>query len=61
MIYPLSSIKRAMKDYAPYASFVCSESRHAFSVAIKGIDPDVKDHFTDEFGNYVLGLSKKLL
>jgi len=61
MIYPPSSIKRAMKDYAPHASFTCRESRQACHVTMRNIDQDVKDHFADEFGNYVLGLSKKCL
>jgi len=50
-----------MKDYAPLASFACKESKRACHVTIKNIDPDVKGHFADEFGNYVLGLSKKCL
>jgi len=58
-IYPLKSIKKAIKDYSYLADFEINQNKNYFLVKITKTKPELKDIFQDEFSNYVLSLMKK--
>lgn len=57
-IYSQEAIKKAIKDYAHLANFALNQNKNYFLVKIDKIKPELKNKFSDEFSNYILGLTK---
>jgi hypothetical protein len=60
-IYNKEAIKQAVSAYSAHAKFTLTSDKEHIKVRISRADPLVKNIIGDEFGNYVLGVTKKCL
>lgn len=60
-IYPLSAIRRAVRDFTGVAGIVLTKQRSYYRVDFKDINLSQERPLKDEFANYVLGMAKKCL
>jgi len=60
-IYRKEAILETIRAYSDFATFDIKNERAYTKVRIYNIDPSVKKIITEEFSNYVLGVSKKCL
>lgn len=58
-IYKTSAIRKAIADYEALAEFSIKEKKNYTLVGIKKACFSRSNSFIGEFGNYVLGLTKK--
>lgn len=60
-IYKKGAIEEAISVYSHLAKFKVKDKKDYIEVKIEDIDSEVKGILSDEFSNYVLGLTKKCL
>lgn len=60
-IYKKPAIQKAISDYSHLAKFQIKDNKNYIKVMIGNINPEVKDMISEEFANYVLGMTKKCL
>ena len=60
-IYNKEAIREAVSDYSHLARFSIKEARNYIKVSIDRINMDGEENIVHEFGNYVLGLTKRCL
>lgn len=60
-IYKKEAIQEAISAYSHLAKFKIKDNKDYIKVKIDNIDPEVKENLSDEFANYVLGMTKKCL
>ena len=58
-IYAKAAIQEAVRAYSHLARLKVKNNKDYTVIGIEGIDPGLKRIFSDEFSNYVLGMSKK--
>lgn len=57
-IYKESAIKKAISAYSDFAKFSLIKDNKYIKVKVDKINPDVGNIITDEFTNFVLGVTK---
>lgn len=58
-IYKKEAVQKSISAYSHLAKFVLQNNKNYIKVKIENIDREVKNILTDEFANYVLGMTKK--
>ncbi|MFH1540025.1 MAG: HxsD-like protein [bacterium] len=57
-IYKVSAVRAAAKDFSEFATFSIENGTECIMVGIDNVQPDLKENFAGEFGNYVIGMMK---
>lgn len=60
-IYKKKAIEEAISTYSHLARFKVRSNRSYINVRMDKVAPEFKNILADEFGNYVLGMTKKCL
>ncbi len=57
-IYKAKAVKKAVEDYKDVAKITLKKGRDFYKVEFKDVPKELENIIIDEFGNYVLALSR---